>query len=323
MIHPFAVDPGLLAYWSARAPFRFWKTQFELGERRVIAGHPSSKRWKQQMRDTLREIGPNLDETTATRAAELFKLFSQDCPVLDRSDAFDGNKTWIENAIAAHLAHPFRAILAVQAGSDEAAVIAAVEHPPESPLWSLPPDGPMARTTAAMLGRLDTMLRYATRITLVDPYFDFHKRRFAEPVLEMLAAISSRSGKPPIRVELIVSEKPTAADGSQLDAAAHRANCFARSEGGARPFSACVPSGLPMVVSVVRERARGDLLHDRFVLTDVGGIQFTVGLDATTHPWRRDGCHLLDGARLADYRSAYVEPREFDVVDSWRLGAVA
>ena len=41
-----------------------------------------------------------------------------------------------------------------------------------------------------------------------------------------------------------------------------------------------VPKGLALEIVLLKERPGGEKLHDRFILTDRWGVQFSVGLDS-------------------------------------------
>ena len=40
-----------------------------------------------------------------------------------------------------------------------------------------------------------------------------------------------------------------------------------------------IPQGLEVCFKRWRQKQGGDLLHDRFILTDLGGVEFSMGLD--------------------------------------------
>ena len=67
---------------------------------------------------------------------------------------------------------------------------------------------------------------------------------------------------------------------------------------------AVVPAGVELVVRRWRNRDGGDRLHNRYILTDIGGVQFGVGLDEGD-PGTTDDVTLLHAdayrRRLEDY----------------------
>src|ERR687892_2444801 len=68
-----------------------------------------------------------------------------------------------------------------------------------------------------------------------------------------------------------------------------------------------VPAGLILIVRRWTNRAGGERLHNRYVLTDIGGVQFGVGLDEGD-PGTTDDVTRLDTdayrRRMEDYTGA-------------------
>src|SRR5262249_45322192 len=136
-----------------------------------------------------------------------------------------------------------------------------------SPLWKLPPGVVVARRPAEMAAAVAAMLRIAETIVLVDPYFSPDSpahRRTLEAFLRTM--LEGRTVGGPGRLEVQTSVGHT---GTRP----HFENeCKARLPG-------CIPAGARLKVIRLEERSPGERLHNRYILTDVGGVVFVGGLD--------------------------------------------
>ena len=137
-----------------------------------------------------------------------------------------------------------------------------------SPAWEVPIDVPIQRQAREMADCVAPMLRCATRILFVDPHFDPYRERYREPLGKFLRHVDRRRGT--ITIELHAGDH----GGKALpDAADHfREQC--RTD-----LPRIIPTGLELTVYYWKERLGGKELHNRFILTDIGGVQFGHGLD--------------------------------------------
>lgn len=111
-----------------------------------------------------------------------------------------------------------------------------------------------------MCGCLETLLSCAQEVILVDYYFEPVERRWLRPLAEILQRLQGRRTDIRLRrVEFHTQERSRP----------H----FARDCAGA--LADIVPVGMPF--KVVRWQAHDDL-HNRYVLTNRGGIGFLHGL---------------------------------------------
>jgi hypothetical protein len=105
------------------------------------------------------------------------------------------------------------------------------------------------------------VLQLSTHIIFIDPHFDPRKRRFRKPLLEILGVLSKRrNGVPLQRLEYHVSDELEETEfKSRLDTYL-------------KPH---LPSGLSLVFC----RWNEDDMHNRFILTNIGLLEFGIGLD--------------------------------------------
>jgi hypothetical protein len=113
-----------------------------------------------------------------------------------------------------------------------------------------------------------------------------------------------RPGNPPDRVEVHTSAAGTGTEEF------FKGECHAR-------LRRCIPDGMRIVVRRLNQRAGGERLHNRYILTDLGGIAFGVGLD-DGGDGETDDLSLMDRAQYELRWSQYAgdPPGEFDQAEA-------
>ncbi len=144
------------------------------------------------------------------------------------------------------------------------------------------------------------MLRIADVLVFVDPHFGPEKVRHRRPLEEFLrSVVDARPGEAPQRLEVLTS----ADDGPTTEFFCGECR---------RRLPRCIPIGLHVEMVRLRQRAGGERLHNRYILTDLGGVTFGVGLDEGD-PGDTDDIQLLDRAQYEERWRQYAgEPPAFD-----------
>ncbi len=313
MIHEFAVDPALLPKWRGRSSFDYWRSAFGLGQPRVVSAHPTAKAWRKLVRKALSDAAPTLEGLDQARVEGLVKLLTEEQPLVDRADQ---NRIielggWLESALAAHRPQPFQGVLTHREDRAEAAILQATDHPPEGPAWQLPSTGPVARNAADLVARLSPMLRAARQLVIVDPYIDYHNRRFSQPLLALMDAhaVGGSDGVRIVHGEISNREKP-------LTAEVHEARFQRPANQWVPSFRDELPAGLGVQVAVVEQQSGGERLHERFVLTELGGVGIPGGID-NGDPGETTPTNLLSEADWAHQWRCYGDPLAFRVLRRW------
>ncbi|GMV24138.1 MAG: hypothetical protein AMXMBFR58_01690 [Phycisphaerae bacterium] len=269
MIHEFAVEPELAATWGRLAEFRHFVTAFGLGTPRVVSRYPRD--WKR----LVWEVSKPESELERKRLEELLARLTD--TMIKRGAVFDRNQPWLQNAQSEHARFPFAGIVARD--GDAIGPLLGSENLASSPVWNCPNGLACSRTSDAVAGALTPLLRICRRVAFIDPYFGPENARHRRPLQAFLRALmEQRPGSPPDEVVLMTSIKKSTAE-------------FFRSE-SQRQLPRLIPSGMTVVLRRLQERAGGERLHNRYVLTDIGGILFGVGLDEGDASQRDDLCLL-------------------------------
>jgi len=276
MIYEYALEPELVTTWVDRHVGRYFIEKFGLGQPRIVSRYP--KRWKRLVWESF----PGGSEVERKRLEELIERVSE-TTVKRQAGQWDPARTWVENAGDEHARVPFHAILARTNPGAHPLVITADEIDDTTALWALPHGCTTARTAIEMAAAVASMLRIADVVVFVDPYFAPENGRHRRPLTAFLRAVlERRPSEAPQRVEVL-----SAADGDgRATPEFFREECERRLRG-------CVPRELRVELVRLRERPGGERLHNRYILTDLGGVMFGAGLDEG-HPGETDDIELLD-----------------------------
>ena len=279
MLYEYAIEPELVATWSDRKVGRYFADKFGLGSPRIVSRYP--KRWKKLVWNAWEQLPTGKTEIDHARMTELIEQLSEAMVKRTNTIAPTG-KSWLNDTTEEHRRVPFHAILARRGPIGHPATLAADNIDERTPLWTAPRGVTIPRKAVAIADAVGSMLRIAMDVTFVDPYFAPHHQRFRN-VLEacLKACFRERAGGPP-RIRILSSDKNGAAQ------------AFFGS-GCRRHLPRVIPPNQEVTIRRLKERPGGDRLHNRYILTDLGGVSFGVGLDeAEAANGATDDLHLLD-----------------------------
>lgn len=278
MIYEYALDPGVLRDWQV---FRYLAEGFGISRGRMIVRYP--KDWQRLAYQTVERLDDNAKKRFVTWLADRAKRAMTGT----RGGANPYNEpTWFENAIAEHRRMPFHAIIADQPASANPPVLRFSEIDDANPLWAVKTQEFIARNAAVIAPLAARLLAHASTIRFIDPYFKGDPDQVAILIGCLGKCVSG--GTTDVRsIELHV-------DGRQVQPSteAHVLTALGRQW----------PAGLPKLTIV---RWKVDYLHNRFILTDRGGIMF--GDSLRRHSDRPDQMTLLEDDVRAQWW-AYHDP---------------
>jgi hypothetical protein len=298
VIHAFALEPQLVATWGRREEFRFIYDKFGLGTPRVFLELQKFTKWKRAVYDTATALA--LSQEEMKRIELLFRLFEEHKH--RRVDAlFDGLVTWLENAEREFDRRPFSAILAQQNPRRHTAVLLGSQLDSTIPRWACEVGASPSRAPEALAITLVGMLTNCRQLHIVDPHFGPENQRH-RTVLEALINVLDANG---IALERICVH---CSDGEDKPLLGHF-------EHEARKMAARLPTGIAIEFVRWRQKHGGEKLHNRYVLTDVGGVSLGVGLDEGREG-ETDDVLLLPRAQYLHRWAQYVEESgAFECVD--------
>lgn len=273
MIHEFAVEPELLVEWSAsRLSSAYFAGSFGLGEPRIVSHYPSDWQARALRHWTEREAKATTDEEKGKlelqrqRFLELTRSLSG--VMVNRTTlACANNKTWLDNALA-HAPHTLPTILARQADGAPPHVLAG-EAILGHVCWKLPKAMCVSRDAKALASAVTPLLRCCHEVVFVDPYF--HPSRHRPSFALFIDALKDRVGLGyPHRIEILTSLSGR-----------NRPSWHQFKSGCLESIAPLLPPGWSMRVAAVNAlSSRGEDVHNRYILTNFGGIVFGVGLNS-------------------------------------------
>lgn len=255
MIYEFAISPILFTEWQ---DLRFFLQTFGREEGRLLSDIPR-KKW---INMTRKEIN------ASDNGQVMKKRLKAGIERLERKAIYRRNavpevesELWIDHALEAHRCRPLQAILTDNYDGDHESIIINDRDFTDDIRWKIPLDATVARSANIMVQTIQPMLDCAREIILIDRNFDPDKYRWRLFLLELASILSQRPFSPSInKIGFHVGD----------DIAANHLELLCRNH-----IENNVPDNMQIIFFVWPR----DELHDRYVLTDIGGVRFGIGLD--------------------------------------------
>jgi hypothetical protein len=289
MLCEYAVEPALLNNWK---DFRYFIEKFGVTQGRLISRYP--KRWKKMVYESLTGCG----EIERKRIED--RLQTLDDRMLKRQHEWAPQLDWLTNAETEHSRRPFRAILAKTNPNQRGFVLEGDSLDETHSLWNVSRSRIVSRAAQEMAACVAPLLRVCKEVLFIDPHFGPENLRHRRPLEEFLAVIlKGRDGVPPTRIEIHTSDKAE--------------TLFFKNECEQR-LPDTIPEGMRIRLVRWHQRDVGEKLHNRFILTDMGGVRFGVGLDDGAEG-ETDEVELLGDATYKFLWAQYTSDPAFDFVD--------
>ena len=275
MICEYALEPELVATWHTDLHFSHFIKHFGFdpddgrATGRVVAQYPS--KWKKRVWDAFyANSGQSAQDFTKRRRVEILLKQLGKTHVRRSGGVWNNQSTWLENAEQENKRRQFHAILARNNPHNNRQVVCGEDVLPGMdlpPLWRVPREIPVLRTAASMATHLEPMLRCAMHILFIDPHFRASEPKWRNPLKEFLKIICDGSRE--ITLEYHVS-------GSYDNAPSWD---HFRNQECNKYLPRLIPRGFRLTVRRWKNRKIGEELHNRYILTDIGGIGIPNGLD--------------------------------------------
>ena len=248
MIKEFALDPEAIT--SSYREFCYFTEKFGVSQGRVISAFP--KKWRKMVCDSaLREHHGKVE---FSKIVERLNKFGSDIVFDTGRPSGEGSLAWIDRALAEHSHRPFAAIISATA-VDHPDVFHKDEIDEENPRFKASRQCAVPRTAKALIGCAEFLIRHAKIIKVVDPHFDPTKPRYMRPLEQILSLLPA---------------------GNQAIVEVHRSDEIAKDE-LIRRFQQ-VFLMLPSKVKLQLHVYEKSQMHNRFIITESGGLIYGVGL---------------------------------------------
>lgn len=285
MHYEYAVDPAAIgSEWNN---FKYLIEKFGFDKGRLISKMPG--KWEKRVIAAAKEAG--MSDVRMQSLIEKLR-YAKKQRMADCGRSYDSESSWMENALRLHEARPFQAIISLDKNPTCHAAIAIDTCDEEHELMNVPISRDIPRTSEKIAEALFMLSLSSNQIDIVDPFFDINStsQNFTGPLHALLDRLHATGsvGKI-IRIHWRThSSRPTC---EYLAATL-------------LPTNIPVPEGFVLELFEWEQIKGGEDFHDRYVLTDNGGILIGAGISAT-------GLHehatftLLDNLHAAALRQRF------------------
>lgn len=285
MLKEYAVDPGVIA--SSFETCRYLISQFGADKGRLISKFP--KTWKKLAFAAAEKLP---DGRKKEQVIEYLNSINNDWLVLAASNRAYGapGNSWLDNAIAAHRARPFAAILCDRDdplnqlidgnGCDETNTLFAATR-----MCSVNRNANDLATVAILL------LRNCRQLRLIDPYFDPRRPKWRNPLAAILARIPVINN---VECEYHLLER----DNSPSPTTDELIQRFQQLRG-------VIPEGGMLRIVRWQNIDGGERFHRRYLLTENAGLYYEGGLDEEVGADQTTDVSLLDRKHHAERWAEY------------------
>ena len=296
MIADVAVDPALLPSWCGLAEYRFFVQQFGIGASHVIAQFPTPADWRRKALEARGGLGDiELERLTALVTALSATMGCRP------GSFYDERKGWLKNVKVESNRRAFDLVLAPKVDAFGSILAGTIADVLGDNRWNILQGQAVPRVAADMANAVAPLLRAAETVLLIDPYFSPSERRYQNTFRAFLTRAAE--GCPPLRIEVHTEDKDTS-PATWL----YRQECERRLRG-------LLPPGRTVRFVRWKQRDGGEPLHNRYILTDVGGVSFQHGLDEGSAN-ETDDVNLLSRPQYDTRWSQYQTPTAaFDLAD--------
>lgn len=244
MFFEYALDPALLSSWDRT---RFFLDSFGPWKGRFLAEYP---------RDWRRRVYTALSCPDVEKKRIEVRLKNLDSRIFSpRRDAqYDSHRSWMANAISEHRRHEFRAVIASDSSTD-AFVLDGTQLDDRDGLWQVETGRLVSRKPDSIVAALHLLLQLSEQVMIIDPYFRPEKHEKRLPIAALCNQLPNIA-----TVAIHFAERQ--------QSYVHLMNMAERN------LPQALPDGKKISLHCWKERENGARLHNRYLLTEIGGVQF-------------------------------------------------
>lgn len=332
MIYEYALDPSLAVSWAVGGTGRV-VGQFGMDQRRLLSDFPRD--WKgQAVGEFYKHFEYDYTSLEFQNAQPVFDAYIQLLTehTVRRNVTIDESKSWLEGTMIEHSSRPFHAIMTSHTGDGSCAAIITphVIDDIRDGRWYLPTIASARKTAAEIAQAVAPLLKVANKIVLVDPYFDPSEPRFLatfSAMMKIAFGVSRCIKEWPsvsIMTNVYQAHRPRESEFTERQKVNVAAELTRKAN---QHLPAHLPKGAFVDFLCLENPPSGDAFHNRFVLTDVGGVVAPYGLDDTSggvaHNARDDLQPMSKGVYEGRWKQ-YAEKKDISIIgDPVRVEGVA
>lgn len=297
----YAVEPDAIASnWES---CRYLSEKFGFDRGRIISMFP-----KQWAKEAINSIDSNLGDIEKKKIREKVLYLKRYCSISSGRHYCNETNSWLESAIKQQKSNPFHAIIATKKSDSECSCVLTLNEIEENhPKFLSHSTRRISRDKKSLLNAFDVLLRSENKVVFIDPYFSFFDAGYISLLSCCLRVISESHKSSKCNVYIHFSAGKRGSDIGEI-------------ERSSVVNSLKIPSNIILKVFSWNKKDQGDDLHDRYLLTEKGGIHIgrgfkpakitlktalsLVGRDASLEMLksfeRQSGDYLLEGAICID-----------------------
>jgi hypothetical protein len=278
VFYEYALEPSAVTTWESA---RYFLDAFGPWKGRLLAEYP--KHWVRLLLS-----GLACGEMEKKRITARLELAKKNRVFYRRpGTSYDGTQGWLDNARREHARHAFRAIIASSASAEDH-VLDATSLDERHDRWRVDGGRLLSREPAVFAQALELLLAASSQIVIVDPFFRADQPDKTGPLTAFCNLIRGRVNE--VQVHF----------GPKFG----YAFCMQHAE---RALPSCVPVGMKVSLHCWTERTGGPRIHNRYLLTDIGGVQFGDSIEAG-EPGQHDRVSILEEVTRARLWDEFVGP---------------
>lgn len=253
----YAVEPdAIAANWDR---FKYLIEKFGFDKGRLISRFP--KRWEALVYDAIK--ASDMKDGEIKKATEKL-LVAKKTAFLRSGRTYRPEIDWLSNALEQDAKLAFRAILANANPNGSDRIVKATDVDEDAPLFQSATAMQVPRTEADVAAALSSLLISSKQILLVDPYFDVLREDYRRPLAKILETMAAFG----IHDQTLQIHRKS--DGAVPDMTAYEANI-------AELVAPILPDRFKLEIYEWRSRIDGEQFHDRYLLTECGGVAIGAG----------------------------------------------
>jgi hypothetical protein len=291
MFYEYAVDPECYANVDQ---IKKLEGEFGWGEGRLISKFP--KAWLAKVREAQDAIIPKLkfrERGVLTEEWNWLRNNKDKCLINSGRDYDGNNHDWILNALHQNEIKPFHAIIAHEKASVNQDVLTPSELTGRQSRWKIRYDDRIARSPEALCNCVSRLIEQSDKIKLVDPYFKPNKKEW----INTLSAFINLGQNSEIEYHIKVEDKLIENDIEIIKNEKYQIKEKEWYKKFSENCQICIKPILPLNREIklflwCEIDPSHDWFHDRYVLTEKGGVRFEA-LNEGENPGKRTNVFRL------------------------------
>lgn len=256
MIHEYALQPEMVATWGELYRARFYLREFGFEQGRLVSQYP--KKWTRKVWEAF----DGANDNDKMRLTELLVQLKKNMIKRKNCDWDTTKDEWLSNALVEHNRYPFCVLMAKDNPENNGDVL--IEEALNQPIcegWDNPHGLPVNRNAQDMANSIGVLLSHCRWVKFVDPYLCQCRHNYK---LSMSTFFGSLATQEPM--------------GQPDNIEIHTSGDGASEEFLKEFYGKILPKGLNATLFRWKEKTGGQRLHNRYILTDIGGVSFLHGL---------------------------------------------